>query len=268
MEIGIIYINYRSTEKIHSSLSSILTRTTQNVSIVIGDNSGEYLPVGKEKVIKFHENLGFGKAANKCVELLQADFVAIINPDTIFETDILTASVVLYKFGHTGFVAANQKSPISGHVLPSFGALPNLWHTVFSLIPYMCITQKIINRYWPLRKLNENEKTFESCFGAYLFISRETFREFEGFDERFFLYYEETDFIKRLLSVGYKNYILEDKHAYFHDIGFSAGQAQNRYNSHLSISRFKYLLKHHGRLYAVIDRIILFLAKWKVIFQL
>lgn len=267
MEVGIIYINYLSTDKVHNSLLSLQALSSVKKVVIVGDNSGEYVPIDNEKVIKFGKNLGFGKAVNACAHEIKVEYLAIINPDTIFNSDILQASVELFSVDSVGFVSAMQKSPITGELIPSFGSFPNIWHSLFQILPYRFVPKHIIKNYWPLRILDTDQRTFESCFGAYLFLSSRTFNKFKGFDERFFLYYEETDFCKRLIEEGYKNYILDSSHAYLHDIGYSSRKKGFQSRAHMSKSRYKYILKHHGFLYATTDCLLLNIALWKKIFQ-
>jgi GT2 family glycosyltransferase len=114
-----------------------------------------------------------------------------------------------------------------------------------------------------LRNVEGYERTFKSCYGAYLFLSTETFNELDGFDERFFLFYEETDFCKRLLDNGFTNYMLDRSITYFHDQGYSSKKVATKTNFHMIQSRKLYLIKHHGMFYAILDNLLVSLSSWK-----
>ena len=59
---------------------------------------------------------------------------------------------------------------------------------------------------------NTETKPFRVPFitGADIFIRKDVFQKLRGFDEHFFLYYEETDLFYRLYQSGYTSYILPD----------------------------------------------------------
>jgi GT2 family glycosyltransferase len=79
--------------------------------------------------------------------------------------------------------------------------------------------------------------------GGFFVIKRNVFEELKGFDEKFFIYFEDTDFFKRLLEKGYS--ILYDPRAVIiHYHGFSTKKASLCSKYHKIKSYYLYLRKH------------------------
>jgi N-acetylglucosaminyl-diphospho-decaprenol L-rhamnosyltransferase len=235
----------------------------------VGDNSGEYISLNDEFVHRFSENLGFGSAVNHCARLIDVKYLAIINPDTEFECDICSACLNAYHPG-VGIISALQKSPITKKIQPSYGAFPNIWHSLFLLLPFDLVPRRAKELFWPLIEISGlvSNKSVKSIYGSFMFISSDLFCAFNCFDTRFFMYYEETDLCKRLFDKGYENLVLNDQHTYFHDSGYSVNRSVYALNKLMIKSRYSYMRKHFGISIAELDRLILFFTNWKRIFTI
>jgi GT2 family glycosyltransferase len=55
---------------------------------------------------------------------------------------------------------------------------------------------------------HESDATVDVVMGAFFFVRRSVFDLLKGFDERFFVYYEEVDFCRRALEKGYSTRFL------------------------------------------------------------
>ena len=62
---------------------------------------------------------------------------------------------------------------------------------------------------WYKNSINNSEGVeVDFVIGALIFIKKDLFYKMKGFDEQFFMYFEETDLQNRLKNKGYKNIIL------------------------------------------------------------
>ncbi len=82
--------------------------------------------------------------------------------------------------------------------------------------------------------------------GAFLWIRRALFERLEGFDERFFVYYEELDLSLRARAAGFETYFLADAQAYHRGGGVSE-QAKAARLFYSLRSRILYGFKHFPR---------------------
>ena len=158
--------------------------------IVIDNNSQDdsvkiarYL--GATKILELKSNLGFSKACNLGLRETVTDFVGFVNPDlTVSKPGLI--QILMHLERHNSLVS-QQLAHEDGSLQPNGRGLPFLDH-------------KLIGRISPVlgRKLGYyRQKTSESpmyvqwLMGASVFGRTATFREIGGWDESYFLYYED-----------------------------------------------------------------------------
>src|SRR5207253_6632294 len=89
----------------------------------------------------------------------------------------------------------------------------------------------------------------DQVIGAFYFVRRELFTDLDGFDERYFIYFEEVDFALRARQVGRSTYFLRDAVAY-HVGNVSTDQVPDLRLYHSLRSRFLFAYEHWPRLHA------------------
>jgi N-acetylglucosaminyl-diphospho-decaprenol L-rhamnosyltransferase len=85
----------------------------------------------------------------------------------------------------------------------------------------------------------------EQIIGAFFLVRRAVFEALGGFDERFFVYFEEVDFSLRCRQLGYASYYLAEATAYHHG-GGSSEQVLDKRLFYSLRSRMQYAKKHFG----------------------
>jgi GT2 family glycosyltransferase len=85
----------------------------------------------------------------------------------------------------------------------------------------------------------------DQVIGAFFLVRRDLFDELRGFDERFFVYFEEVDFSYRAYQLGYRSHFLSTARA-LHRGGGCSNQVKSRRLAYSVISRIEYALKHFG----------------------
>lgn len=212
IDVSVIIVNYNTCEITLNCIKSIIDLTENIVYEIIvvdnasSDSSCEMIESMFPNVIllKNSINVGFGTANNLGVRHSKGKYIFLLNSDTKF---INNAIQFFYEFyennsfgGRIGIVGTEL---LNSDLLPthSSGFFP-----VFS---------DIIKRFF---KINFDKDVFidknlgyfevEYITGANLFTKRKLFEDFSGFDEDFFMYYEETDLQKRFASKGYKSILI------------------------------------------------------------
>ena len=95
--------------------------------------------------------------------------------------------------------------------------------------------------YW-----NHNEtKIVDQVIGAFFLITKDIFEQLNGFDERFFVYYEELDLSKRVHDSGYKTMYISEIQAY-HKGGGTSEQVKALRFFYSTRSSLIYSFKHLG----------------------
>lgn len=264
----IVIVNWNGGDLVKKCIGSVFENSgigLVNSVIVVDnastDNSADNLPNDKRLiVIKNTANFGFARACNQGFKLCKAEFVLLLNPDaqilpsTLQEciafinqnpgVDILGARL-LDDNGKNTFSCARFPTPL--RIFFDAAGLSKLFPTVFT--PSTLMTD------W-----NHAESRFvDQLMGAFMFMRRSVFDKIGYFDERFFVYYEELDFSKRLSEAGGKSF-------YNHDItaihsGEGTTSRVKAFRLFLSLrSRLQYAKKH----FSSAGYIFVFLSTWLV----
>lgn len=192
-KISVIIILYFSKHLIKGIISNINTTIKDCGEIILINNSREDLTefeTEQTKVIYPPYNLGYGAGINLGVEKAQHEFLLILNPD-----------LVIHKFDIN--LEDNKRQVIlSGHdpKIPGYSLkFPTLFRTFLSHsiidLTYIRSIDRLVH-YKRIKSISE-EVFVDYVSGALIFTNKETFNRIGGFDNSFFLFYEETDFCKR-----------------------------------------------------------------------
>jgi GT2 family glycosyltransferase len=143
------------------------------------------------RVVSLEENLGFGRAINRGVELVETDVVVLINNDVVCPPDFLELLLEPFSEPRVGMVA---------------GVL--LQHDRPELVDTAGIELDTTLRSWdalwnqPVTELSGAPEPAGPCGGAAAYRTS-VFREAGGFDEAFFAYWEDVDLALRIRLAGH-----------------------------------------------------------------
>ena len=204
-DISITIVAYNNEDDVRNAVASIEKNTPKHISktIYIVDNSEkesnlkslnsefsdvEYMFSGK--------NLGFGGGHNQVLDRLDSKYHAIVNPDIILNMDALG---VLMKFMEDETIGMSVPRLVNEQ-----GELLSVYRrelTVFDMFIRMFLKGCFKERQAKHTMQDADySKPFEVPFaqGSFLMIRTDLFKELGGFDDRFFLYLEDTDLCKRV----------------------------------------------------------------------
>ena len=205
MDVSIIIVNYNTKELTRNCLKSVFDQT-KNISFEVivsdnGSNDGSVEMIKSEfpKVILIENNanLGFGAANNRGLKIAKGKYIFYLNSDTLllnnavkFFFDYWENSPEKEKIGALGCNLENK----NGEILHSYGVFPNFKNIFCSL--FHCVLaqigiKKIISVFY------KNIGNIRPYFGNVDYITgADNFllnNQFAYFDERFFMYFEESD---------------------------------------------------------------------------
>ncbi len=112
-----------------------------------------------------------------------------------------------------------------------------------------------LDRLWPERFPShfltswdhQESRQVDQVPGAFYLVRRKVFEELGGFDERFFMYFEDLDFAYRAEKTGWNSYYLADARAIHHG-GGASDKVKAKRLFYLMNSRMLYAAKHFGTL--------------------
>jgi GT2 family glycosyltransferase len=209
-DLSIIIVSYNTTDLLKRCLESLklylIGKVRFNVMVVDNkstDGTRAWLPAyqaahGWVRTVLLDANVGFACANTIGIRRCSSRNVLLLHSDTYLIDDSLLLAVAylddrpeIFGCGCT-LPDSNEKRDVS------FGFFP----TVSLVVREICT-----NRFNQLRGVvpgeNEPVRPIDFPCGAFFLFKRDLFDKLGGLDERFFMYFEETDLAKRAWDKGY-----------------------------------------------------------------
>ncbi|NEU84417.1 glycosyltransferase family 2 protein, partial [Nostoc sp. UIC 10630] len=214
----------------------LVDNNSQDNSIDIVDNKFPEI-----KLIKLPRNVGFGAGNNAGAKIAKGEFLLLLNTDTILTNNILPHLIEL--------MSGNQDVGVIGTKL----LFPDGSFQI-SFSPEIGIrgelqAQKIHKNAENKNAFNIIEQDFQDIkevdivVGAAFFIRANLFNLLDGFDEKFFMYFEDSDLCQRVRNEGYK--IIYTPHiSLIHIRGHSVKKISNKMSVEYRRSQIYYYHKH------------------------
>lgn len=267
--VSIIIVNYKVKKELLNCLKSIIdSEPKTKYEIIVIDNDNKKI-IKKDILKNFpkvvylkNKNNGFGQANNLGAKFSRGKYLFFLNPDTLIQKESLDN---LLKFINTKkdigiaspVLLGTDKLPYqqgSGDLNPISAIFTNSF--INKIFPNNPIAKKYYHKDWNFKQNRE----VNVAPGTAFLISRNIFNKVGGFDEKFFLYFEEFDLCRRVKSLGYKIYITPSAKV-THFWGRSTAQ-RNDIKSIFLKSRYYYFRKHFGFFPAVFTELFLRINKY------
>jgi GT2 family glycosyltransferase len=250
--ITVSIVHYNTFEYLIQCLKSIKRHSSSlTTEVLLVDNaSNDFTPsllydIDPNLVItRNRQNMGFAYAHNQNFRLSKGDFFFVLNPDTSLTEGCLEGLLdVFSKYPDAGIVTPtllfqNNKNATTHKDLPSVKA------ALLELL-YINRLRNIMGKGHPSPILDNDKNIVDiPCInGAAFMVRRDVYAILHGLDERFFLYFEETDFCKRLNDLlRLRVYLIRDVFIY-HYYGRSSITTDVRQTVYYE-SYYHYFKKH------------------------
>lgn len=251
--IDIVIVNWNAGTRLRCCLESIARHALAEVAgVVVVDNgstdgSADNLDVPglPLQIIRNADNPGFARACNQGAAIGQSAYVLFLNPDTeIFQGSLRTPLDYMMDPDHQDVgVCGIQLVDESDSVARTCSRLPSLRRlTIGALglnkLPWLR-SSGMAMRNWD----HQSTRAVDQVMGAFFLTRRQVFDALQGFDERFFVYFEEVDFCCRAKRAGWEVMYLSNARAY-HEGGGSSRQIKAGRLFYSLRSRLLYGFKH------------------------
>lgn len=213
-EVAVVTVTYASDRDIGDFLATVGASTVP-VEVVVADNpsssSAQTIAIATSmgaKVVRSPSNVGYGGAANLGVRSVGPgiSYVLISNPDVRLEVDTIEKLAAALDAGPEIGLIGPLIRDADGHVYPSARRIPSLrtgiGHALFS-------------RLWPTNPWTRAYRVDDAdpteprdvgwLSGACFMVRRDVFDAVGGFDERYFMYFEDVDLGYRVTKAGWIN---------------------------------------------------------------
>lgn len=250
--IDVVIVNWNSGDYLQKCIQSIFSTDNKDFveKVFIIDNNSEDLSVrqiklnDRIKIIRNKENNGFAKACNQGFKLSTANYVLLLNPDTQLLNNTLQDCFAFMNNTNSVDILGCQLLNDNGEIAPSCSKFPTpsgIFRdaTGLSKLAPSIFKPGIIMTDWD----HKESKFVDQVMGAFMFMRKSIFEKIGYFDERFFVYYEEVDFSKRLSKIGGKSFFDAEIKAIHSGEGTTSSVKAFRLFLNLQ-SRLQYAKKH------------------------
>lgn len=259
-DLSFITVNYRTPELVNNLISSIIKNVVDiSYEIIVvdnasNDNSTDIIKNSNPgvKFLALPQNIGFGAGNNKGVEMASGKILVLVNSDCEFvDNRIGSALKYLEESPDIGILGLKVISP-SGEIEQSARGFPDASTGLFGRSTVLGrISQKLgIGRKISTARRNlqvDPSKTepydVDWVAGTIMIIRRDCWDAVQGFDEGYFMYWEDADFCYRAKKAGFRT-------AYYpgatvlHRPGSSASLDPIPAIRYFHSSAYRYVVKH------------------------
>lgn len=265
--LDIVFVNWNSGGLVRRAVSALTQSQSIQTSgesgapvtfgrIVVVDNAShdgsgdlddlsETLPL---TIIRNSENAGFGRACNQGAAAGTSPYILFLNPDVVAAPRAIAVTCRFLANGaaeRIGVVGAKLADP-TGHVHRSTSRFPTPW----AIMGQAAGLDRILPSVFPPAFRSDwdhgDTRDVDQIMGAFLMIRRDAFEAIGGFDERFFVYFDDVDLCFRMRQAGWRCVHFAGAEA-VHEGEGTTRQVKDIRLFYLLRSRLLYARKHFSR---------------------
>ncbi len=214
MKLSICVVNYFNEEALLTLLGSIVDYPPECLyEVVVMDNGSDDHDEFKKKLLKFGDqvrvyqssaNHGFAKACNRAVNLSKGEYVLMCNPDVeMMDKSFQHLLDFADQQGDFGLIGSQLLNP-DGSVQASARKFPTLMDLLANRLSFLPFLSRRSRRYLLKGKDLQEPTQVDWMVGAAMLMKKDMFTSIGGFDERFFIFFEDTDLCRRLSQEGHE----------------------------------------------------------------
>jgi len=211
--IAVAIVNYNTRDDLRTCLASVQHEGPIEVVVVDNASSDGSVAMVRDEYpwVICHANqtnLGYGAAANQAIGSCTAEYVLLLNSDTLLRPGVLEAlSTYLDHHPRAGIVGPRLVNPdgtLQASCYPFPSPLDKLLDksTLSRLIRFVPVLRNQYLRTW----LHASDRVVPWVKAAALAIRRDAFELAGGFDTSYFMYFEEVDLCYRLFRAGWQTH--------------------------------------------------------------
>ena len=280
-----VIVTYKTPELVKNLLASLAgeraAEAARNIAlrvVVIDNASGDAAPIQstvsergyqdwvtvvaapRNGGFAYGNNLGFRHGFESAAV---PDFFFLLNPDTEVRGGAISALVdFLDRHDDAGIVGSSLELP-DGSPWPYAFRYPSVVSELDQGLRLGVVT-RLLRGYVVARTMGNIPEQVDWFPGASMMLRRKVVEDIGGMDETYFLYFEETDFCRKIKSAGWTIWYVPESRV-MHIAGQSTGvtgdhDVTKRLPGYWFESRRRYFAKNHGLAYAMVTDAVLLAA--------
>ncbi len=218
--VSVIIVSFNTKDILKNCLDALFSNCTdRSMEVFVVDNASADGSADMVRntfpevhLIENRQNLGFAAANNQAFRLASGSYFLILNPDAYIREGALEHAVAfMEKTPDCGLCGGKIISP-EGHLEPSARRFPSPLSKLLTLtgLSSRFSASPVLNRHEFGGFLHDKPLEVDWVPGTFTIIRKTMLDSIGLFDERFFIYYEETDLCLRAKKAGWKVYFIPD----------------------------------------------------------
>jgi N-acetylglucosaminyl-diphospho-decaprenol L-rhamnosyltransferase len=270
--LSIIIVSWNTRDLLARCLDSLQAASGGlDVEIIVVDNASQD---GTPDIVRQRfpevlllepgQNLGFAAGNNLGLSRARGQWLMLLNPDTEVGEGVLQSLITFL-----------QKHPMIGVVGPplwyatgerqsSRRRFPTLFTLFLESTPLEHWVRPLLRRYYMDDRPLHSAHPVDWLVGAAILMRRAVYESVGGLDERFFMYFEETDWQRRIKGAGWPIWYVPDGRIIHHESAAAGKIVALRY-IRFNASKIAYAARWHGIVWARLLRLwlfFLFVVEW------
>lgn len=216
-KLTVVIVNYNVEYFLDQCLASVKKAIGElPVEVVVVDNNSKdgSLKMLSEKfpwvrLIENKENVGFSKANNQAIESSSAEYILLLNPDTVVAEDTFKKVLDFMDSNpDAGGLGVRMIDGVGNFLPESKRGLPRPWVAFYKIFGISRIFPRSSRfaRYHAGHIKETETSEIDILSGAFMLLKKEALDKVGLLDEDFFMYGEDIDLSYRITEGGYKNY--------------------------------------------------------------
>ena len=213
LDLRVIVVTYSPGDHLSTFLDSLVLATAGDYQVVLVDNgssdgSPEQAVTDHDNVelLRSGSNVGYGAAANIGARGATQEWLLVANPDVIWDVGALDELLAAgQRWPRAAALGPGIRTP-TNELYPSARGFPSLGRGIaHALLGWVWPSNPWTASYRRERGVAEERAIDGWLSGSCLLLRRAAFEAVGGFDQTYFMYFEDTDLCERLLAAGWQN---------------------------------------------------------------
>jgi GT2 family glycosyltransferase len=253
--LSAVIVSHNTRDLVLKAIGSVVECGDSSLEVIVVDNASEDGSVDavrrtfpEARVISNSNNLGFGRACNQAIDVIESEYILLLNSDAQLTADGLGAMV--------GCMESTPRCGAASCAIDTSGGQTAATARNF-LTPFNQALEHLgVSTRWQSRRLRRTclidtdsggcDCTVDWVEASCVLLRHSALAEVGLFDERFFMYSEDEDLCYRLRAAGWL-VCYTNAASVFHVGGASSVRYGVGMLRQFYLSQMRFLHKHHGR---------------------
>lgn len=247
--VSICIVNHNDKDTILDTIKSLYKFTKRvNLKIYVSDNNSTDNSIelieenfDKVEIIKNEKNLGFGAGNNAVLDKLTSDYHILVNPDIEITYDVISDMVDYMEENNDIGILTPTVLNFDNTIQHLPKKIPKFKYLLGGRVKAF---KKYRDEFTMANETIKNPIDIDFCTGCFMFLRTSVFKKVKGFDERYFLYFEDADITREVQK--YAKTIYNPNFYVYHHWHRASGKSIKFLLIHIT-SMFKYYFKWFGK---------------------